>query len=141
MLGKAQGLPADMVFLTSRTRSHPGETGCAQEHRSRRSMRATGRARPAVRVNDLTTSWTYRDVVEVVEGAGNNLDCIMLPKVQSAEQIAWLDLTLTQIGRRLACRWARSGSRARIRERPWVWSMRTPSRPPRRDRGDHLWPG
>src|SRR5689334_22697371 len=50
-----------------------------------------------VRVNDLTTPWTYRDVIEVVEGAGPNLDCIMLPKVQSREQIAWLDLTLTQI--------------------------------------------
>ena len=36
-------------------------------------------------------------MVEVVEGAGPNLDCIMLPKVQGADQIAWLDLTLTQI--------------------------------------------
>ncbi|MDT7712548.1 MAG: citrate lyase subunit beta / citryl-CoA lyase, partial [Pseudonocardiales bacterium] len=36
-----------------------------------------------VRVNDLTTPWTYRDVIEVVEGAGTNLDAIMLPKVQS----------------------------------------------------------
>jgi citrate lyase subunit beta/citryl-CoA lyase len=50
-----------------------------------------------VRVNDLTTPWTYRDVIEVVEGAGANLDCVMLPKVQSAAQIQWLDLTLTQI--------------------------------------------
>jgi citrate lyase subunit beta/citryl-CoA lyase len=50
-----------------------------------------------VRVNDLTTEWTYRDVVEVVEGAGSNLDCVMLPKVQSAAHVEWLDLTLTQI--------------------------------------------
>ena len=27
-----------------------------------------------VRVNDWTTHWTYRDVIEVVEGAGANLD-------------------------------------------------------------------
>ena len=33
----------------------------------------------AVRVNDWTTKWTYADVIEVVEGAGANLDCIMLP--------------------------------------------------------------
>src|SRR3712207_8718968 len=39
-----------------------------------------------VRVTDWTTEWTYRDVVTVVEGAGQNLDCIMLPKVQTAEQ-------------------------------------------------------
>src|SRR3712207_9524239 len=50
-----------------------------------------------VRVNDWTTEWTYRDVVTVVEGAGQNLDCIMLPKVQTAEQVVWLDLLLTQI--------------------------------------------
>ena len=44
----------------------------------------TGKTR-VVRVNDWTTEWTYRDVVTVVEGAGPNLDCIMLPKVQTAE--------------------------------------------------------
>jgi citrate lyase subunit beta/citryl-CoA lyase len=50
-----------------------------------------------VRVNDVTTHWTYRDVIEVVEGAGANLDCIMLPKTQNAAQVQWLDLLLTQI--------------------------------------------
>jgi citrate lyase subunit beta/citryl-CoA lyase len=50
-----------------------------------------------VRVNDLTTPWTYRDVIEVVEGAGANLDCVMLPKVADADHIRWLDLTLTQV--------------------------------------------
>src|SRR5262249_27765707 len=43
------------------------------------------------------TRWTCGDVIEVVEGAGANLDAVMLPKVQSAGQIEWLDLTLTQI--------------------------------------------
>jgi hypothetical protein len=50
-----------------------------------------------VRVNDWTTQWTYADVIEVVEGAGANLDCIMLPKVQTAEQVVALDLLLTQL--------------------------------------------
>jgi citrate lyase subunit beta/citryl-CoA lyase len=54
-----------------------------------------------VRVNDLTTPWTYRDVVEVVEGAAGALDCIMLPKVQDASHVQWLDLTLTQIEKTL----------------------------------------
>ncbi len=53
----------------------------------------------AVRVNDWTTQWTYTDVIEIVEGAGANLDCIMLPKVQNAEQIVALDLLLTQLER------------------------------------------
>jgi citrate lyase subunit beta/citryl-CoA lyase len=50
-----------------------------------------------VRVNDWTTEWTYGDVIEVVAGAGANLDCIMLPKVQTAEQVVALDLLLTQL--------------------------------------------
>jgi citrate lyase subunit beta/citryl-CoA lyase len=50
-----------------------------------------------VRVNDWTTHWTYRDVVTVVEGAGQNLDCVMLPKVADAGQVTALDLLLTQI--------------------------------------------
>jgi citrate lyase subunit beta/citryl-CoA lyase len=33
----------------------------------------------------------------VVEGAGQNLDCVMLPKVQSAAQVQWLDVMLGQI--------------------------------------------
>ncbi len=32
------------------------------------------------------------DVIEVVENAGPNLDCIMLPKVQTADQVVALDL-------------------------------------------------
>jgi citrate lyase subunit beta/citryl-CoA lyase len=48
-------------------------------------------------VNDLETSWTYRDVLQVVEGAGANLDSVILPKVTGPAQVAWLDLTLTQI--------------------------------------------
>ncbi len=51
----------------------------------------------SVRVNDWTTEWTYLDVIEVVSGAGANLDCIMLPKVQGPEQIRALDMLLTQI--------------------------------------------
>src|SRR5207245_8460619 len=67
-----------------------------------------------VRVNDLTTAWTYRDVVEVVEGAGANLDCVMLPKVQSAGQVEWLDLTLTQIEKTMGLPVGRIGIEAQI---------------------------
>ena len=98
MLGKAQGLPADMVFLDLEDAVAPLAKPDARKNivAALNEGDWTGKTR-TVRVNDLTTAWTYRDVVEVVEGAGANLDCIMLPKVQGADQIAWLDLTLTQI--------------------------------------------
>jgi citrate lyase subunit beta/citryl-CoA lyase len=98
MLGKAQGLPADQVFLDLEDAVAPG----AKEEARANIVAAlnegdwTGKTR-VVRVNDLTTKWTYRDVITVVEGAGHNLDCIMLPKVQTAAQVEWLDYTLTQI--------------------------------------------
>jgi citrate lyase subunit beta/citryl-CoA lyase len=98
MLGKAQGLPADQVFLDLEDAVAPG----AKEEARANIVAAlnegdwSGKTR-VVRVNDLTTKWTYRDVITVVEGAGQNLDCIMLPKVQTAAQVEWLDYTLTQI--------------------------------------------
>jgi citrate lyase subunit beta/citryl-CoA lyase len=98
MLGKAQGLPADQVFLDLEDAVAP----LAKPEARKNIVAALNEGDWAdkvrvVRVNDLTTPWTYRDVVEVVEGAGPNLDAIMLPKVQNAAQIHWLDLTLTQI--------------------------------------------
>jgi citrate lyase subunit beta/citryl-CoA lyase len=50
-----------------------------------------------VRVNAWDTPWTYGDVIEVVQNAGERLDEIMLPKVQSAAQVVALDLLLTQV--------------------------------------------
>ncbi|MGI5951054.1 MAG: HpcH/HpaI aldolase/citrate lyase family protein [Brooklawnia sp.] len=49
-----------------------------------------------VRVNAWDTQWTTSDVLEVVAGAGANIDALVLPKVQSAEQVAALDLVLGQ---------------------------------------------
>jgi citrate lyase subunit beta / citryl-CoA lyase len=50
-----------------------------------------------VRVNDCTTQWTLRDLHAVVEGAGDHLDCIMIPKVQFAGQVQFVDHVITQI--------------------------------------------
>ena len=98
MLGKAQGLPADQVFLDLEDSVAPlaKEDARANVVAALNDGEWAGKAR-VVRVNDLTTKWTYRDVITVVEGAGQNLDCVMLPKVQTAEQVVWLDLLLTQI--------------------------------------------
>jgi citrate lyase subunit beta/citryl-CoA lyase len=98
MLEKAKGLPADQVFMDIEDAVAP-----IAKPEARKNIVAAlneggydGKVR-VVRVNDWTTQWTYADVVEVVEGAGANLDCIMLPKVQTAEQVVALDLLLTQI--------------------------------------------
>lgn len=98
MIGKAQQLPSDEVFLDLEDSVPPqGKADARKITIEALNAAGWGRTTRAVRVNDLSTSWTLRDVVEVVEGAGANLDCVVLPKVQTPEQVAWLDLTLTQV--------------------------------------------
>ena len=98
MIEKAKGLPVDQVFLDLEDAcaplAKPGARGIIVDQLNSGGWEGKTRV---VRVNDWTTQWTYRDVIEVVEGAGPNLDCIMLPKVQTAEQVVGLDLLLTQI--------------------------------------------
>jgi citrate lyase subunit beta / citryl-CoA lyase len=102
MLDKAQGLPADQVFLDLEDAVAPLAKPSARKNivAALRDGDWTGKAR-VVRVNDLTTQWTYQDVIELVEGAGGYLDAIMLPKVQEAAHVRWLDLTLTQLEKAL----------------------------------------
>jgi citrate lyase subunit beta/citryl-CoA lyase len=51
----------------------------------------------AVRINGATTPWAYQDVIAIVEGAPGAVDSLVLPKVGSATQVAWLDLLLGQV--------------------------------------------
>src|SRR5471030_3127007 len=115
MMGKAQGLPADQVFLDLEDSVAPLAKEGARDNivAALNEGDWSGKTR-VVRVNDLTTSWTYRDVITVVEGAGANLDAIMLPKVQSAEQVVWLDLLLRQIEETMGFEVGRIGIEAQI---------------------------
>ncbi|MEQ8666094.1 MAG: CoA ester lyase [Rhodospirillales bacterium] len=51
----------------------------------------------SVRINGLDTHYMYRDVVDVVEQAGDKLDLIMIPKVGTAADVYALDMMCTQI--------------------------------------------
>lgn len=98
MLDKARGLPADQVFLDIEDSVAPVAKESARANIvSALNEGGWGDKVRVVRVNDWTTPWTYGDVVEVVGGAGAELDCIMLPKVQTAEQVVALDLLLSQV--------------------------------------------
>ena len=48
-------------------------------------------------MNAWDTQWTAYDVIEVVGNAGERLDEIMLPKVQTAAEVVAMDLLLTQV--------------------------------------------
>jgi len=115
MLDKAKGLGADQVFLDLEDSVAP-----LAKPDARKNVIASlneggwGDTIRTVRVNDWTTQWTYVDVVEVVEGAGPNIDAIMMPKVQTPEQVVAMDLVLTQIEKSNGLEVGRIGIEAQI---------------------------
>ena len=93
---------ADLVFLDL-------EDACAPA--AKESARATavaaltdldwGRTVRAIRINGLDTQWCHDDIVEVVSGARDALDVIIIPKVLSARDVWWVDVLLTQLETKL----------------------------------------
>jgi citrate lyase subunit beta / citryl-CoA lyase len=99
MLAKAAGLPADQVFLDLEDAVAPSlkndETRSAIVAALTEQTWTAGTR--AVRVNAVGTPWCLDDIVGVVAGAGNALDCVMLPKVESAAQVHFAAQLLQQL--------------------------------------------
>ena len=53
----------------------------------------------SVRVNAIDTHWMYRDLIDVVEQAGDRLDSVVLPKAAVAADVHLVDALLGQIER------------------------------------------
>ena len=114
-LEKAKSLNSDQVFLDLEDACAPlAKPGARKNIVAALNEGGWGQRLRVVRVNDWTTHWTYRDVIEVVEGAGANLDCIMLPKVADAAQVQALDILLTQIEKTNGLEEGRIGIEAQI---------------------------
>ena len=117
MIDKARSLPVDEFFLDLEDAVAP-----AAKDDARRNVIAAlreggfGSRIRVVRVNDWGSSHTYRDVVEVVEKAGDVLDALMVPKVQSADQLVAVDLLLTQVERANGLPVGRIGLEAQIED-------------------------
>src|SRR5947209_11296860 len=98
MQAKAVTLEADQVLFDLEDATAPTEKVGARAVivESLRSLDFEDRA-VAVRVNSTDTQWCYRDVVEVVEHAGDRLDMLILPKVESAADVHFIDRLVGQI--------------------------------------------
>jgi citrate lyase subunit beta / citryl-CoA lyase len=117
MLLKAQGLPVDSVFLDLEDAVAPGaKEGARGNIVAALTDGGWDEKTVSVRVNDVTTAWTYRDVITVVEQAGARLDCVMLPKVRSAHDVRWLDVLLTQVETATGLEVGRIGIEAQIED-------------------------
>ena len=98
MMAKAAGSHADQVMFDL-------EDACAvsQKVEARKTVIEAlntldfkGKIR-AFRPNNIRTKFFYRDLIEVVEAAGKNIDVIVVPKCYGPEDILFVDRFLSQI--------------------------------------------
>ena len=95
---KAAKSEADVIFLDLEDAVAPDD----KEQARKNIIQAVGdidwgRKQLSVRINGLDTHYMYRDVVDVVEQAGERLDLIMIPKVGTAADVYAVDMMVTQI--------------------------------------------
>ena len=97
-LEKAATGDADVVFLDLEDAVAPSD----KEQARKNIIQALndldwGSKTVSVRINGLDTHYIYRDVVDVVEQAGDRLDLIMIPKAGKAADVYAVDMMVSQI--------------------------------------------
>ncbi len=97
-LEKAAGGNSDAVFLDLEDAVAPSDKPQARKNIIEALNDLDwGDKTVSVRINGLDTHYMYRDVVDIVEQAGDKLDLIMIPKVGTASDIYAVDMMVTQI--------------------------------------------
>lgn len=89
---------ADLFFLDLEDAVAPDSKAEARKNVVRAVKELDWQRRPTLyRINSLDTPYFYRDVIEVVEEAGDRLDLILVPKAERPEDLAALDTLLTSV--------------------------------------------
>ncbi len=98
MIEKSSDLPVDQIILDL-------EDSVVEERKKEARHNAIaafnelcwgGKIR-SVRINSVRSPWCYHDILEIVKGAGNNLDTLIIPKVKGAQDLYFIDLFLSQL--------------------------------------------
>ena len=99
MIDKAAASAADAVCLDLED-SVPPDQKTAARTASIAALREVdfGRRVRILRINGLDTPFAYRDLVDVVEAAGDRIDLIMLPKAGRPEDVVFVEILLSQMG-------------------------------------------
>ena len=95
---KAAASAADVIFLDLEDSVAPDDKATARNNVIGALKEIDWGAKTiSVRINGLDTHYMYRDVIEVVEQAGDKLDLIMIPKAGNASDIYTVDVLVSQI--------------------------------------------
>src|SRR5918993_2539771 len=96
MIEKALASDADGVFLDLEDAVAPDDKAGARGDTVRALKELDWRGRPKLfRANALDTPYFYRDLIEVVEQAGESLDAVMIPKVNRPEDLYAVSVLLS----------------------------------------------
>ena len=98
MIAKALATDADVVMIDLEDAVAPDAKAGARAAVISALRDGDWRGRPRTfRMNALDTPWFVRDLVEIVEGAGDFLDLIVVPKVGAAEDVHTVATILTAL--------------------------------------------
>lgn len=98
MMAKGSQLDVDYIFFDLEDAVAPNEKKASRK----KVVEALntldfGRTTRSVRINDPASQYCYGDIIDLVNGAGNNLDVIMVPKVLDAADVLFVDKLLSQL--------------------------------------------
>jgi citrate lyase subunit beta/citryl-CoA lyase len=98
MIEKALASAADLVMLDLEDAVAPEQKAAARVEVARALREADWRGRPRlVRLNSLGSPWFHRDLIDLVEAAGDRIDLLMLPKVERPDDVVAVAALLTGI--------------------------------------------
>lgn len=102
MMTKASNLELDHVFLDLEDAVAPNAKASSRGLivNALNSLEWTPKT-VCVRINDVETEYCHDDIIEVVTGAGDKLDTIMLTKAKSAHDVVFVHLLLDQLEKKL----------------------------------------
>ena len=99
---KSAGLDCDHVFLDLEDAVAPNAKAEARGLIVEAIHKHDWKAKTlCVRINDVETEYCHDDIIEVVTGAGEKLDTIMLTKAKSAHDVMFVHLLLDQLEQKL----------------------------------------
>lgn len=98
MIAKAAAAQADAVCIDLEDAVALGAKAEARGHavHALTTLDFGGKLR-LVRINGLDTPFAYRDLIEIVEGAGAALDLVVVPKVGGRDEVRFVSTLLAQI--------------------------------------------
>ena len=117
MMAKAAASDADLVFLDLEDAVAPNDKiGARLPIVEALNGLDWGTKTRAVRINSTGTMWCHDDLVTVAEGAGANLDVVIIPKVKAPRDVWFVDTLLSQTELKLGLEVGRIGIEILIEE-------------------------